>query len=73
MTVAFAYKNTKTNLAFYLNKKQTEDNFSYMFLHVIQNGFEYLIEKGVVDIDITLFRELINSKVDSLEPIRNLD
>lgn len=44
-----------------------------MFLHVIQNGFEYLIEKGVVDIDITLFRELINSKVDSLEPIRNLD
>lgn len=44
-----------------------------MFLHVIQNGFEFLIDKNVVDIDMTSFRDLIANKVESLEPIRNLD
>jgi hypothetical protein len=44
-----------------------------MFLHVIQLGYEYLIENNMVDIDVNLFRDFIKNKVESLEPVKDMD
>jgi len=60
-------------LTFSTVKKYTKSNFSFILLHVIQLGYEYLIENGIVDIDVNLFRDCIKDKIDSLEPIKDMD
>jgi len=60
-------------LTFSTVKKYTKSNFSFTLLHVIQLGYEYLIENGIVDIDVNLFRDCIKDKIDSLEPIKDTD
>lgn len=36
---------------------------------MISKGYEWLIENNVVKIDINLFRDFINNKIEALEPL----
>lgn len=36
---------------------------------MILKGYEWLIENNVVKIDINIFRDFINSKIEALEPL----
>lgn len=56
-----------------MNKKYTPASFSHLYLICIQSGYEYLIEKGVIDIDINLFRDFMSNKIESLDQINEQD